>query len=491
MAKHDITNADFKLFLVLWNQRMGLKTPIIHKGMANWLEEAWRRGDTRLLLMAFRSCGKSTIVGVFAAWLLYRDPNLRILVLAADEALAGKMVRNVKRIIERHPLTPAMKPKNADQWAGDRFTVRRMLELRDPSMLARGVSANITGSRADVIICDDVEVPNTADSAEKRHDLRTRLTETAFVLAPGGTQIYVGTPHTYFSIYADAPRTELGEGAPFLDGYRRLEIPLIDKTGESAWPERFSRADIERLKVSAGPNKFTSQMLLRPVNIAEGRLRPALLNFYDSSMAYIKELNRLEISGREMVSASAWWDPAFGNGDGSVLAAVFTDAEGFYWLHKLAYLKLDPLSALDEATQQCQQVAMIAQFLRLPSISLETNGVGNFLPAILKHELARKKVRCAVREIHNRRPKDVRILEAFDAVLAARALYANESIKATPFLQEMAEWNPGGRNRDDGLDAVAGALSQEPVRIARAYTAGGQDWMKGAKPQRAETDFGV
>jgi len=162
---------------VLWNQRQNLTTPKLHLDMAHWLERAWKKGDKELLLMAFRSAGKSTMVGLFAAWLFYRDPNIRILVLAADFTLAKKMVRNVKRIIERHPLTNNMKPKAADQWASDRFTVKRSLELRDPSMIAKGVTSNITGSRADIVICDDVEVPNTCDSAEKRENLRERLAE--------------------------------------------------------------------------------------------------------------------------------------------------------------------------------------------------------------------------------------------------------------------------------------------------------------------------
>ncbi|HBR68280.1 MAG TPA: hypothetical protein DEA55_02770, partial [Rhodospirillaceae bacterium] len=103
--------------------------------MAAWLEKSWREKRARLLLMAFRSSGKSTIAGLFAAWLLYVNPALRILVLAADFALAKKMVRNVRRILERHPLTADLKPVKAEQWAGDRFTVSRDLELRDPSML--------------------------------------------------------------------------------------------------------------------------------------------------------------------------------------------------------------------------------------------------------------------------------------------------------------------------------------------------------------------
>src|SRR4051812_1727747 len=95
---------NFKIFLALWNKTQGQGTPALHFRMADWLENAWEMRRTRLLLQAFRSSGKSTITGLFAAWLLYRQPDLRILVLAADGLLARKMVRNVRRVIERHPL---------------------------------------------------------------------------------------------------------------------------------------------------------------------------------------------------------------------------------------------------------------------------------------------------------------------------------------------------------------------------------------------------
>lgn len=192
-----MTEPEFEDFLEAWNRDQGLTTPPVHRRIAAWLAARWRAGDRHLLLMAFRNCGKSTLVGLFAAWLLARDPDLRILVLAADLALAKKMVRTVKRIVERHPATRGLKPARADQWAAEQFSVNRTRELRDPSMLARGITANITGSRADVVICDDVEVPKTCDTAAKRADLRERLGEIDYVLVPGGLQLYVGTPHSY------------------------------------------------------------------------------------------------------------------------------------------------------------------------------------------------------------------------------------------------------------------------------------------------------
>ncbi|MCB9996604.1 MAG: phage terminase large subunit [Rhodospirillales bacterium] len=484
---------EFGVFLALWNQLQGQDTPVIHFRMGQWLQQAWDRKKTRLLLQAFRSSGKSTIVGLFAAWLIYRQPDLRILVLAADLMLARKMVRNVKRIIERHPLTGALKPERADQWGADRFTVARDLELRDPSMLARGIGANMTGSRADIVICDDVEVPNTCDTAEKRADLRERLAEINYVLVPGGTQLYIGTPHSWYTIYAGQPRREIGEDKPFLDGFARLKIPVLEN-GNSSWEERFTAEDIERIRRSAGPNKFSSQMMLEPVNIAEGRLDPAAFRRYEADLDYLKEINLLSIGDRKMISASAWWDPAFGSarGDGSVLAVVYTDETGCYWLHRVSYLKSDPSAELDEAAQQCRMAARILKELLVPSVALEINGIGRFLPNILRRELALARVPCAVREITSTRPKDIRIIEAFDTVLAARMLHVHASVYATSFISEVQEWRPGAKGgHDDGLDAVAGALSLEPVRLKRYPGSGRQNWQGGSSVHEAKTDFEV
>jgi hypothetical protein len=139
-------------------------------------------------------------------------------------------------------------------------------------MLAKGIAANITGLRADVVMCDDVEVPNTCDTAPKRADLRTRLRELEYVLVPGGLQMFVGTPHTYYTIYAGEPRREAGERVPLLEGFQRLEVPLLDTDGRSRWPERFTPDRIEAIRDRTGPAKFESQMLLRPRSIVDGRL---------------------------------------------------------------------------------------------------------------------------------------------------------------------------------------------------------------------------
>ncbi|MGQ9366635.1 phage terminase large subunit [Azospirillum sp. ST 5-10] len=468
---------DFPGFVDRWNEAQGLTTPRHHAAIAGWLAGRLDAGSRRLLLMAFRGAGKSTIVGLFGAWLLLSDPNRRLLVLAADLALATKMVRNTKRIVERHPDTAGLKPPRRDQWAVDQFTVVRPRELRDPSMLARGIDANITGSRADVVICDDVEVPRTCDTAPKRADLREKLAEIDCVLVPDGTRLFIGTPHSFYSIYAEEARPEAGEARPFLAGHERLMLPVRDATGASAWPEVFTPERIAELEAAQGPRRFASQYLLVPTALAAGRLDPDRLRVYDGEPVYRESGGRpsLTLNGVPLVSATAWWDPAFARpldgrptGDRSVVAAVFTGADNALYLHRTLYLAVDPDDPTEEAVQQCRAVATLLDALHLPGVHVETNGIGAFLPGLLRAELRRAGVAAAVIAETSTTPKARRILEAFDARLAAGRLHAHRSVWNTPFVREMREWRPeGGRGHDDGLDAVAGCLNAEPMRFDR------------------------
>ncbi len=474
----------FPHFLWIWNALNGQGTPAHHRRIARWLDARREAGDTRLLLMCFRGAGKSTVVGLYCAWLLATDPAARIIVLSAETTLASKMVRSVRQIIRRHPLCRHIRPRGPSEWAADRFTVHRPGAGRDPSMLARGITANITGSRADVVIVDDVEVPNTSDTASKREELRARLAEIEFVLVPGGATLFIGTPHTEDSIYADAGKDG---AAPYLAGFARLRIPLLDADGTSAWPDRFTTDRIATMRRRVGPRAFNAQMQLEPQPPEDARLDPAQMVRYDGELTLIAGNDGviLRLGETRLVSASCFWDPAFGapdRGDHSVLATVFTDAEGNHYLHRVAYLTHDPRGGDDAATQLCHQVAMIARELHLPSVTVENNGIGRFLPGLLRAEMARARVPCAVTERASTRAKAERILAGIEPVLAARRLWAHRSVLEGKFAAEMREWRPGPSSKgahDDALDAVAGCLLAEPVRLPRTAGAGRQGWAGG------------
>jgi hypothetical protein len=343
-------------------------------------------------------------------------------------------------------------------------------------VLARGLTGNLTGTRANIIICDDVEVPNTCSTAANREQLRQRLAEIDFVLVPTGVQLFVGTPHTYYSIYADRPRTETGEDKPFLDSFERLCLPLVQPDGSSAWPERFPQSAIDDLKRSAGPQRFRSQMMLQPSPPGAVKLDPERLVPYSDELRPSWSQGRLVLSiGREiMVSSSCWWDPAYGRpgrGDRSAIAVVLMDRAGHYWLHGLDYLTfdVDRLEQVDEATQLTRHAIDFAKSLHQTKLLIETNGIGRFLPALVRRELRGSDYPLALIERHSTRGKADRILSALDPVLAAGHLHVHQSVMSSGFIEEMREWSPNRATFDDGLDAVSNAILEQPVRAGTVF----------------------
>jgi len=449
-------------FIWIWDQLQKLNVPRHHVKMARFLSDLWLKAEHKWgLLMAFRNSGKSTLVGLFCAWALLVNPNVRILVLSADHALAKKMVRNVKKILEQHPLTRFLVPLQKEEWASDRFTVCRHQNLRDPSVLGRGLLGNMTGCRADIIICDDVEVPKTAETSMKRRDLRQKLSELDYILTPGGMMLYIGTPHTRQTIYDVS-----ADG--FLRDFQLLKIPILNQKGQSNWPERFSAQQIQSIRKRSGPAKFLSQMMLEATSLEKPRLNPDLIRFYSDELEY-SECNGqavLKLGSHLLRSVSCFWDPSFASSeqqDNSVIACVFSDEAGHYYVHRVLYLKVP--DGCESATWQCQQVADFVGRYFISAVHLETNGLGKFLPAVLRRTLNQKRISCAVLEEVAKRNKAERILAAFDAPLANGALFMHESVKQTPFLDQMREWRESVSVKDDGLDAVAGCLLNEPVRI--------------------------
>ena len=254
--------------------------------------------------------------------------------------------------------------------------------------------------------------------------MRAKLSELDYVLVPSGMQLYVGTPHNYYSIYETE---EIKDGVePFLKDFTRLDLPILSGDGQSAWPERFSLERIMAIRRRSGENKFLSQMMLKPVNFSQGRLAVDKLIFYDEKLT-LSECNHkyvMQIGDVKMVSASCWWDPSFGKsvkGDDSVVAVVFCDAEGGYWLHDIEYIRVADEDSDKSASIQCAKVAEFVKKYDLPAVHVEKNGIGRFLPGILRQELAKAGISCAVIEETSRQAKDMRIIEAFDAILANRA----------------------------------------------------------------------
>lgn len=511
----------FLTFFVMWARLMRWKVPPLHVRMCLWLETC---DDSVRVLMVFRGAAKSTIYAVYKAWRLYRDPSNRSLIWAADDKLATKLTRDTLNVLRRHPLCAGMLPSKP---GAQSFWVNGAIDARNPSMEAVGVNSNATGSRADAIDFDDVEVPKNIKTPEARENLRLKIEETTHIAVPGAQKTYVGTPHTHASIYTEQieggaamliiplfehvkryedtskavrygfPFSPAEDGIYVLSGigkFARLLVEgkdyrlesgavvfdrppgvVLDICAGCAWPERFTREEIElRRKGTKTLNGWDSQYLLKAKPVSETRLDPNRMIPYDAEPQMRRANGQavLMLGNVQLVGAKARWDCSLGkvNSDASAVSIVFTDERGRLYWHRAEALTGDLEVLADDGRTlvggQIKQLLDLLVPLQVPSIEIETNGPGGFVPAIARKHLKRYGI--AVKEDFATVNKVERILDAYEAPLSSGFLWVHRSVEQGPAWDQMMEFNPLAKNQaDDYLDSGAGAIQATPVRIGK------------------------
>jgi hypothetical protein len=78
---------------------------------------------------------------------------------------------------------------------------RTRTSIEGPLRQVVGITGQLTGSRADIIIVDDVEVPKNSFTPAMRERIAMLVKEFDAVLKPGGRILYLGTPQVEESLY--------------------------------------------------------------------------------------------------------------------------------------------------------------------------------------------------------------------------------------------------------------------------------------------------
>lgn len=469
------TKISFSLFVVEWSiiENWSYDVPSFHIMIAEALAdfENWKRNT--LVIQAARNSAKSTLVDLWICWMLTNDPTLRFQIWSADDKSARRTVADCRMIITKHPRCNGL--YDSQQWTATRFTVAGALGGRNSSVDAYGITSNKTSSRADIIICDDIENPKNVRDADGRRRVSTSLKEIPYILTPRtGRKLYIGTPHTSGSIYP--AHVSVGCSSLFLPGMTNTKGEFPNMTGDSLWPERFTEDYIWSLQneiqydddgKAARPTEghFLSQFLLRSVPSGRTAFDPTRLQIYDSEVEFVRSKENLSLNikfdneVREMVSVACFFDPSRSDrGDDSVLAIVFTDEKGRLYIHRTIEITGD----MDE--QVIQVVELLKEF-RIPLFSVETNGCGAFFPQRFIRELEGSGI--GVDEYWSSENKNREIIEAYNQPLLGRLLYVSRQVNDSKFPNQLADFDPGSRkNSDDFIDAPAKAiLLDEPYRL--------------------------
>ena len=264
---------DFRNFLYLVWKQLNLPEPTpIQYEIADYMQH----GDKRAVIQGFRGVGKSWICSAYVVHQLLLDPSKNILVVSASKTRADDFSTFTLRLIHEMPLLRHLIPQDKQRFSKISFDVGPAPASHAPSVKSLGITSQLTGSRADIIVADDVEVPNNSATQMMRDKLGEQVKEFDAILKPNDDAkiIFLGTPQCEDTIYRQL--TERGyqtrvwpaqyvtpdQNITRYDGNIAGCCIDIDNKGRSTEPRRFSDVDLAERKVSYGSAGYALQFML-------------------------------------------------------------------------------------------------------------------------------------------------------------------------------------------------------------------------------------
>ena len=453
---------DFKLFLqALW-QQLDLPSPTrAQYAIADYLQH----GPKRLQIQAFRGVGKSWITGAFVLWTLFNNPEKKIMIISASKERADNMSIFLQKLIIETPWLSHLRPKSDDaRWSRISFDVN-CSPHQAPSVKSVGITGQLTGSRADLMILDDIEVPGNSMTELMREKLLQLCTEAESILTPKEDSriMFLGTPQTTFTVYR-----KLAERAykPFVwparyprkvSQYEGLLAPQlvadIDNGAES-WdvtdPDRFADNDLLEREAAMGRSNFLLQFMLDtslsdaekfPLKMADlvvtsvnPTTAPDSVVWCSDPQNVIKDLPTVGLPGDYFYSPmqlQGEWsdyteticsvDPS-GRGSDETAAAFISQRNGFLYLHKMcAYRDGYSDTTLLDILRHCKQY-------KVSKLVIETNFGDGIVAELFKKHLLQTKQAIDVEEVRANVRKEDRIIDALEPVLNQHRLIVDRSV---------------------------------------------------------------
>ena len=280
----DPLKADFRNFAFAVWKWLNLPEPtIVQYDIAGFLQH----GPRRMVIEAFRGVGKSWLTVAFVCWNLYRNSQMKIMVVSASAPKAHEFSTFCLRLIREFPPLKHLAPGPDQRQAMISFDVAPAMPDQSPSVKSVGIMGQLSGSRADIIVADDIEIPNNSSTTAKREALLEAIKEFDAVLKPGGRVIYLGTPQTEQSIYNELPKRGYtiriwpalfpcdpeGKLDPVAFAHKKYGVRLapsifqrleknLDLAGSPTDAARFSMEDLTERRLSYGASGFALQFQL-------------------------------------------------------------------------------------------------------------------------------------------------------------------------------------------------------------------------------------
>lgn len=269
---------DFRVFIYMVWKMISLPDPTpIQYDIAHTLQNL---PNDRFIIEGFRGVAKSFITCAYAVWTLWRDPQKKVEIVSASKDRADANAIFIKRIIYTLPFLAHLKARPDQRDQQNLFDVSPAVPDISPSIKSVGISGQLTGSRADLLIADDVEVANNSGTQTQRDKLNEAVKEFDAIIKPKGQIVYLGTPQNEMSLYNELQQRgykcriwtvlypeSLSEREFYGDRLAKIIADKYDENpdlyaGKPTDPRRFDEEEIYKRRLSYGKAGFALQFML-------------------------------------------------------------------------------------------------------------------------------------------------------------------------------------------------------------------------------------
>jgi len=468
---------DFRNFLFVVWEHLGLPEPTpVQYDIAQYLQD---EDEKRIVIEAFRGVGKSYITSAYACHQLLLNPEVKILVVSASKIRADDFSTFTMRLISEMMILQHLIPKGSQRQSKISFDVGPAKASHSPSVKSAGITGQLAGSRADIIIADDVEIPNNSMTQTMRDKISEAVKEFDAILKPDGRVIYLGTPQTEMSLYETLP--ERGY-KPLIwpsripknpDKYvGRLAPIVMSKINEGVEegtpldPLRFDDLDLTERELSYGRSGFALQFMLdtalsdadryplkledlmvmdidndkAPEKLVWGRAREKIIDIPNVGLPGDYFYPPMQIVGDYInyTGSVLAIDPS-GRGKDETAYAVVKMLNGILYV-----IDFGGISG-GYSSQTLQALSVIARKYLVNQVLIESNFGDGMFSELLKPTLT-KIYPCTIEEVRHSIQKEKRIIDTLEPVMNQHRLVIDQKALERDY-QSVQHYPPESQSR--------------------------------------------
>ena len=490
---------DFRNFLYLVWKHLNLPCPTpVQNDIAQYVQD----GPRRVVSQAFRGVGKSWITSAFVCHQLLLDPTLNLLVVSASKTRSDDFSTFTLRLISEMPILQHLIPREEQRSSKISFDVGPAPAAHAPSVKSVGVTGQLTGSRADIIVADDVESANNSMTQLMRDRLGETVKEFEAILKPNGRILFLGTPQSeetlYNSLLERGYETRIWPArypskAKAIYGDRLANIITTgleenpeELEGQPVDPDRFNEFDLQEREASYGKAGFALQFMLDsrlsdleryPLKLSDFIIHPLdkevaspKLVWASSPDLVIRDIPNVGFSGdyyhkpREVSSGHEKYtgavmaiDPS-GRGQDETGYAVVKILASQWFVVDAGGFK----GGYDKNT--LRQLAKVAKDNQVNRLIIEANFGDGMFNQLLKPILSESGYNVTIEEVRHNKQKELRIIDTLEPLLSSHRLILDPRIIIN-------DYNSLGRRGGATADNLSYLLMYQLSRITRDKSA--------------------